>query len=322
MYKVYDEWPKIARQCFEIDYHQANFEKINHIVFAGMGGSGSIGDVVASILSKTNIHVNVVKGYLLPQTVDVKSVVVVISVSGNTVETLSILNSAQKIGCKIIAFSSGGMISEYCQKNKIEHRLVPFYNSPRASFTAYLYTVLKVLHQVLGINKSDIDESINKLDITKQNICSRNLSSENLSLILAEWISGSPIIYHPFGLQSCAIRFKNSLQENAKMHASVEDIIEFCHNGIVAWERPSNHQPVLIQGVDDYIKTKERWKIIEEFFVENKIDFWKTMTVSGSILTKIINLIYLLDYSTIYKAVLLEVDPSPVNSIDYIKKRI
>ena len=37
---------------------------------------------------------------------------------------------------------------------------------------------------------------------------------------------------------------------------------------------------------------------------------------------KIINLIYLLDYTTIYRAVLSNIDPSPVNSIDFIKNKI
>ena len=45
------------------------------------------------------------------------------------------------------------------------------------------------------------------------------------------------------------------------------------------------------------------------------------MSVNGSILSKIINLIYLLDYATIYKSILDGVDPSPVKSIDFIKKQ-
>jgi len=57
-------------------------------------------------------------------------------------------------------------------------------------------------------------------------------------------------------LIATAIRFKNSLQENAKIHAMAEDIIEACHNGIVSWEKSSDIKPVLIQGQDDYIKTK------------------------------------------------------------------
>jgi len=42
----------------------------------------------------------------------------------------------------------------------------------------------------------------------------------------------------------------------------------------------------------------------------------------GSIFTKIINLIYLLDFSTIYKSIFIGIDPFPVKSINYIKKNI
>ena len=67
MYKIYDEWPNIARKSFESNQKSVNFDDIDHIVFAGMGGSGAIGDIFLSILSKANIHVNVVKGYLITQ---------------------------------------------------------------------------------------------------------------------------------------------------------------------------------------------------------------------------------------------------------------
>jgi glucose/mannose-6-phosphate isomerase len=102
----------------------------------------------------------------------------------------------------------------------------------------------------------------------------------------------------------------------------MEDIVESCHNGIVAWEKKSNVQPILIKGADDHIKTKERYRILEEYFQQNNIKYREIMSVKGNILSKIINLIYLLDYSTIYKAVLDKIDPSPVKSIDYIKKKI
>jgi glucose/mannose-6-phosphate isomerase len=322
MYKIYDDWPKIARKSFESNQESSNFGNINHIVFAGMGGSGAIGDIFASVLSKSNMHVNVVKGYILPKTVNSDTMVVVISVSGNTAETLSILKSAQKLGSKIIAFSSGGEILQYCKKNEIQHRITPQHHSPRASFTSYLYTMLKVLHVTLGIKQRDIIESIAGLDKINKEIYSLNLTETNPSLNLAKWIKDTPMIYYPFGLQSASIRFKNSLQENSKMHVFSEDVMEACHNGIVAWEKKSNVQPILIKGQDDYIKTKEIWNVIKEFFKENNVEYKEITSISGSILSKVINLIYLLDYATIYKAVLNGVDPTPVNSIDFIKKRI
>ena len=322
MYKIYDSWPEIARESFESNQEPVDFDGVDHIVFAGMGGSGAIGDIFSAILSKTKIHVNVVKGYLLPTTVDSNTLVVVVSVSGNTAETLAILDSAYKRKSKIIAFSSGGKMLEYCTKNKIKHRLVPQYHSPRASFTSYLYTILKVLHSALEIKQQDVLESITELENLSKKIGSSNLTKNNPSLNLAEWITDIPMIYYPFGLQSVAIRFKNVLQENAKIHAIAEDVVEASHNGIVAWEKSSSVQPILIQGKDDHIKTKERWNTIKEYFYQNKIDYREIISIEASILSKIINLVYILDYCSIYKAILTEVDPTPVKSIDFIKNRL
>jgi len=99
-------------------------------------------------------------------------------------------------------------------------------------------------------------------------------------------------------------------------------VIEACHNGIVSWEKPSNVQPILLQGADDYIKTKERWKIIKEFFEQNKIDYKEIYSVKGDILSKLINMIYILDYSSIYLAAILGIDPSPIKSIDFVKNKL
>ena len=322
MYKIYDDWPKIALESFSQKIEQIEYKNIEHIVFAGMGGSGSIGDIFSSILSKSRIHVNVVKGYLLPRTVSTETLVVVSSVSGNTIETLTVLESAKTIGCRLIAFSSGGKIGEFCEENKIQHVKIPLIHSPRASFTSYLYTMLKILQRSLKIKESEILESITELEKTKQIISSSNLTKDNAALNLARWITGIPLIYYPFGLESAAIRFKNSLQENAKMHIFTEDVIEACHNGVVSWEKKSNVSPILIIGQDDHIKTKERWDILKEFFVQNEIKYKEVSSNNGGILSKIINLIYFLDYTTIYKAIIDEVDPSPVKSIDFIKSKL
>ena len=101
-----------------------------------------------------------------------------------------------------------------------------------------------------------------------------------------------------------------------------EDVIESCHNGVVSWERDSIIKPVFIRGVDDHPKTRERWSILKEFFDSKSIDYRIIESVEGSILTKITNLIYLLDYSSIYTAILNKIDPSPVESIDFVKKRL
>ena len=322
MHKVYDLWPKIAREQYETDVNGIDLGEISHVVFAGMGGSGAISDIFSSILSITNIHVEVVKGYLLPKTVDSESLVVTTSVSWNTEETFNILSSASDLKCKIIAFSDGGKIEKFCKHRNLEHRKISMIHSPRASFPAFLFSIIKILEEFLPIDKKDVLDSIEKLQKQNNEISSNNLNNKNPAISLANWLSDVPLIYYPAGLQASAIRFKNSLQENAKMHAITEDVIEACHNGIVSWEKPSSIKPILIQGENDHFKTKERWKILKEYFDENNIEYKEIFSNNGSILSKLINLIYLLDYSTIYRAVLSGIDPTPVNPIDFVKKRL
>ena len=322
MHKIYDQWPQIAKDAYDLDLKPIDFKDIDHVVFSGMGGSGTIGDLFSSILLKTNIHTTVVKGYVLPNTVDENTLVVPISISGNTIETISTLESANKKNCKIISFFSGGKMESLCTKNNIQFRKIPKIHSPRASFPNFVYAILKTLNSILPIDKQEIAQSINLLENTSREISSANLSDTNPSLNLANWIDGIPVIYYPSGLQSAAIRFKNSLQENAKTHAIVEDVIESSHNGIVSWERSSGVLPVMIEGTDDHTKTKERWEILRQYFEENDIQYKEIFTVDGSILSKIMCLIYLLDYTTIYNAVRLGIDPSPVKSIDFIKEKL
>ena len=59
MYKIYDRWPELAQESYESKIDAADFHDIDHMVFAGMGGSGAIGDIFSSILSNTDVRVSV-----------------------------------------------------------------------------------------------------------------------------------------------------------------------------------------------------------------------------------------------------------------------
>ncbi len=322
MYEVYDRWPQIASDNFSTNFSKVDIKNIDHIVFAGMGGSGTIGDVFASILSKTDIHVSIVKGYLLPKTVDDNTLVVSTSISGNTLETISILKNVEKLNAEFVALSSGGIMEKYCKDKKIKYYKIKEEHSPRASFVAFLYSTLNILEQIVPVKKTDVSKSIQSLFNVQKLISSKNLNKTNEALQIAEWIKEIPLVYYPWGLQSAAIRFKNSMQENAKMHIITEDVIEASHNGIVAWDKPKNIQPILIQGKDDYVKTKERWKIVKELFSKKGIPYKEIFSQQGNILNKLVGLIYLLDYTSIYNAIISKTDPSPIKSIDFIKKRL
>ena len=295
MYEVYDRWPQLAKESFEANLEKFNVKDIDHIVFAGMGGSGTVGNVMSSLLSKEDIHVSVVKGYLLPKTVDSNTLVILTSISGNTDEMLTILTNNLKSNAKFLTFSSGGKLQELSQKNNISYRSISEYHSPRASFLTFLYSIINVLEDILPLKRTDVTESLQKLDEVKNEIDSSNLNEKNYALSLARWVSDTPLIYYPLGLEAAAVRFKNSMQENAKTHTIIENVVEASHNGIVAWEKSTKVQPILLQGADDYIKTKERWKILKEFFNEKDIEYQEIFSKDGSILSKLVCLIYQLD---------------------------
>ena len=322
MYEIYNEWPQIAKESSNENFQKIDFKSIDHIVFAGMGGSGSIGDVIGAILSKKDIHVTNVKGYLLPKTVDENTLVIATSVSGNSIEVLEILKNVKKMSTKVVGFSSGGKMENLCLKNNIYYQKLPMIHSPRASFPKFLFSILNILDDVIPINKKVINESILVFEETRKNISTDNLNENNKSLDLAKFVTDLPYIYYPAGLKSAAIRFKNSLQENTKTHALTEDVIESCHNGIVGWSMKSESNPIFIQGYNDHIKTIERWSILKQFFEDKKIQYKIVKSNEGGILSKIVNLIYLLDYTTIYSSVLRNIDPTPVEPIDYIKNKL
>ena len=156
-------------------------------------------------------------------------------------------------------------------------------NSPRVSFVNFLFPVLKILENIVKIKENDMKNTLVSLEETRKNIWSENLSSSNKALELARWLEPTPVIYYPYGLKAAAIRFKNSLQENSKMHVINEDLIEACHNGIVAWEQSSTSKPIFIRGKDDHPQTKRRWNILKEYFNDKNISHKEVVSEEDSI---------------------------------------
>ena len=316
MRDAYDRWPEAA----EASYMNGTAEScgdVRHVVFAGMGGSGALGDFVGALMSGLDIHVSVVKGYNLPKTADAHTLAVCSSVSGDTAETLTVLKKAAS-ACRTLSFSSGGAMEKYCTSNGLPHRRVEAVHSPRASFVSFLYGMLAALGEITGVSRMDVAESIRVLRSTRRMITAKHA---NPAVELAKWLTGMPVVYYPWGFEAAATRFKNSLQENAKMHAITEDILEASHNGIVAWESDTGARPVMMQGPDDNPRTKERWRIFEEYFDSRAIPYRVVRAVDGHILSKLVNLVYTLDYTSMYLADIRGVDPTPVHSIDFVKER-
>ena len=52
IHTIYDRWAEIARDAYNSDLDSVDFNDIEHVVFSGMGGSGTVGDLFSSLLSK------------------------------------------------------------------------------------------------------------------------------------------------------------------------------------------------------------------------------------------------------------------------------
>lgn len=321
MYKVYDKWPEMAKTSFNANFQKLTMKNIDHVVFAGMGGSGSIGDIFKSLLSKTNLTVTVVKGYELPNNINSRTLIVVTTDSGNTAEALSVLFKAKKQKHKVIGFSSGGEMETFCKKNNVSYRKIDHVHSPRASLPYYVYSILNVLEPILKVKTDVVLDSIKQLSKMRKKISSKNITASNTAINLAKWITDIPIMYCAFGMQDVAIRFRNSLAENSKTHSIVEDVLETCHNGMIAWEEPTKVKPILIKGKDDHPKSKERFGILKEYFKQNRIDYKEVISPNGNILSKMMTLMYFLDYVSIYMAILRKVDPTIVTPVNFIKSK-
>ncbi|MBR73941.1 MAG: hypothetical protein CL872_03255 [Dehalococcoidaceae bacterium] len=91
--------------------------------------------------------------------------------------------------------------------------------------------------------------------------------------------------------------------------------------------KPDDNKPKHVENISNvknphFIKTKERWSIIKEYFAKRNIDYEEIFSVEGNIISKLVCLIYLLDYTSIYRAILSKTDPSPVNAINFVKERL
>ena len=111
-----------------------NLQDINGIVFAGMGGSGIAGEVVATSISKNlEIPVVCVKGYSLPNWVNNHTLVILCSYSGNTEETLSCFNDAKNRNACIVGITSGGVLRNVLVENNYDCIEIPRGMQPRAA---------------------------------------------------------------------------------------------------------------------------------------------------------------------------------------------
>src|SRR5262245_2387804 len=84
---------------------------IDAVLVSGMGGSGISGDVLAAVAGGVcPVPIVVHKDYEVPGFVGPRTLVLAVSCSGNTEETVTVAEAAVAAGASVVAVSQGGKL--------------------------------------------------------------------------------------------------------------------------------------------------------------------------------------------------------------------
>ena len=322
LYLSYDRWALYCREAYTMNV-DVDWNDVNKVVFTGMGGSATSGEIISYLFNEQkSLQIYVVRDYNLPHITDSKTLVIASSVSGNTEETLATLLDAINRNVKCIAVSSGGRMEELCRAKGVNHVKIKNLGVPRATLPCLLYTHMRIIRDLVNINDSLILDSINDLEWISRKIGSSTDLETNAAKQLAVWIGrGLPACLCSPLLRPVAKRFKDSMNENAKTCAIFDDILESSHNTIEAFSnRESTLRPILLPCTNDNGKIDQRFGIVEQYLSSQGYNPYRIPKIGSSLLSNMICTIYLLDYASIYLAILREIDPGSTLAIDYIKK--
>lgn len=336
----FDEWPSLASRSWEKSEPPILDKKYDSIVFAGLGGSGIIGEVIADLSKEYGtIRVETLKDYHLPKYVNENTLVVGVSCSGNTEETLSVVSEANRQGLDICTFGSGGKLESYSKENpRIKFTKTEMLKVPRSSFPGLFFPVMKFMTQngfLAGVER-DVPETISMLSRVRDTAAMKSTRSNKaplLGTLLGSNGPSVPLIYSSKRTRAIGMRFRQSLNENAKMHAYDGEVPELCHNEIVAWDsiraskktaglKSSKSMAIELRLPDDPEELSTRFDIIETIISRSRGRTNRAPHLGNSYLARIISMLYFLDYSSYFTALSRGVDPILTPSITLLKSEL
>ncbi|UCE37395.1 MAG: bifunctional phosphoglucose/phosphomannose isomerase [Thermoplasmata archaeon] len=303
----------------------------HQILIAGVGGSAIGGDILASWLFKRiNIPIFVNRAYKLPTFVGEKTLLFTVSYSGNTEETLSLFDEGIKKRCRIVAITSGGELTRRCKAENVKLISIPSGKPPRAS-VAYLFMPIVVTLKKLGIYDSDreVAVAIDNLNALKGKLVPENPTDKNPAKQIAQQLQGeTPIIYGLAIFNAIARRWQTQLNENSKVLAWHSTFPEMNHNEIEAWAHDGNSNKFTAVLLRDNFKMEGRLQkrvsltknTILEKHAKKVIEVVAEGGEEKDYLARMLYLMYLGDFVSIYLAILRGENPTPVSAIEGFKR--
>lgn len=308
-----------------------NYGRPRKIIVSGMGGSAIGGNLLKDWLREIlPIPIEVCRDYRLPAYADDETLVLTVSYSGNTEETLSVFLEAVERRCMLVAISSDGAIQEFSKKMGLPFVKLPEGYPPRSAIP-YLFFPLVITLKKLGVLKGvddEIREAIAVLRQVREEIKPETPTKKNLAKRIALDVEGSIPAIYGFGFyEGVALRIKTQFNENSKSPGVSLCFPELNHNETVGWtgkeSLTKNFTVILIRDRDEPPEIKTRIDVTRKLVFDGKARKVIELGSTGkSKLAKMLSTMYVGDFASVYLAILYDLDPTPVEIIDELKKQL
>ncbi|MDP1538546.1 MAG: bifunctional phosphoglucose/phosphomannose isomerase [bacterium] len=319
MKKIILDFPKQFKIGLEIAKNIRIKDKFDKVLICGMGGSALPGDILEMWLEdkKINIGLDIHRNYGLPYQIDKKYLIICISYSGNTEETISSFMEARKKKIKTIAITSGGELLELCQRHEVPFAKIPQGYQPRMALGFQFSALIKIL-----VNSGIIKNNLENVLALEKNLKPLKLESQ-AKIIAKKIINKIPIVYTSDKFRKLARIWKIKFNESAKLPAFYNYFPELNHNEMTGFVNlQTKFYVIFLRDSAENTKILKRMKLTAEILKQKMIDS-SFIDLSGKeILYKIFSNILLSDWVSYYLALKYKVDPLSVNLQEEFKKKL
>jgi len=322
---------KIPKRVKVTEKLSISYGRPKKIIVVGMGGSAIGGNILKDWLRETlPIPIDVCRDYHLPAHADEGTLVLASSYSGNTEETISAFLEAVERRCMIIAISSNGILQEFSQRIGLPFIKLPGGYPPRSA-VPYLFLPLAISLKKLGVLKGvdeEIREAIAVLRQVREEVKTATITTKNLAKRIALDVEGSIPVIYGFGFyEGIALRIKTQFNENSKTPSISLCFPELNHNETVGWtgreDLTKNFTVLLIRDRDEPPEIRTRIDVTRKLVFDGKArKVIEIHSMGKGKLAKMLSIMYVGDFASVYLAILYGIDPTPVKIIDELKKKL
>jgi glucose/mannose-6-phosphate isomerase len=295
------------------------------VVVAGMGGSGIAGDVLAALAYfRSRVPVLTVKGDRLPAFVGPSTLLLAVSYSGNTDETLAAVEEGLAAGARLVAVCSGGRLAELAQRHGAPLLLAAPDRMPRAALWSLVVPVCLAAAAagVLGSPAEQVRAAADTLDAEAEALGPAVPTSENPAKRAARRLLGKlPVAWGSGQLGAvAATRLRTQCNENAKVTATSAAVPESNHNDVMGLEGglgPGRELVLLRDPAGEHERDARRIAAACEAL--GVTDPVLRSAGEGPPLVRLARLVSFVDFTSVYLGLAMGVDPTPIDTIGRIK---